>query len=60
MADTIVLELHYPSNWAYEGEVDVLWCEGANGAERSYGFLAPVQSVTLIKKTGTAEGAAFS
>ena len=40
MDATIVLELHYPSNWAFEGEADVLWCEGANGAEKSYGTLA--------------------
>eukprot|EP00966_Prymnesium_polylepis_P332066 7387602-Prymnesium_polylepis.1 len=38
--ESIILELHYPSNWSFEGVADVLWCEGANGGERSYGNIA--------------------
>ena len=46
--EPISLELHYPANWAYEGEVEVLWSEG-NGAERSYGRLS--QGATMVRET---------
>ena len=29
MAELMTLELHYPTNWAYEGEVDVLYSDGS-------------------------------
>ena len=35
MAELMTLELHYPTNWAYEGEVDVLYSDGSG--ELSYG-----------------------
>jgi len=31
------LSFHYPSNWSFEGTVDLLWCDGSS--ERSYGKL---------------------
>ena len=33
----MTLELHYPSNWAYEGTVDICYVDG--NAEKSYGQL---------------------
>ena len=40
MAELMTLELHFPSNWSFEGTVDVLYVDGASGSERSYGTLA--------------------
>ena len=40
------MELHFPSNWACEGEVDVLYVDGVTGAETSYGTLAQGKSMT--------------
>ena len=34
------LELHYATNWAYEGQVDVLYVDTGTGGEKSYGQLA--------------------
>ena len=34
-AEPMTLELHYPANWAFEGEVEVLHLEGKG--ETSYG-----------------------
>ena len=45
----MTLELHYPSNWAYEGEVDVLYCDPNNGAETSYGRLS--QGQVMVRET---------
>ena len=47
MATLMTLELHYPTNWAYEGEVDVLYCDGSS--EMSYGRLA--QGQTMSRET---------
>ena len=47
MATLMTLELHYPTNWAYEGEVDVLYCDGSS--ETSYGRLA--QGQTMSRET---------
>ena len=44
MDQLMTLELHYPANWAYEGEVDVLYSNG-NG-ETSYGKLAQGQTMS--------------
>ena len=37
-AELMALELHYPANWAYEGEVEVLLSDGSS--EASHGRLA--------------------
>ena len=34
------LELHFPSNWSFEGTVDVLYVDAATGDEKSYGTLS--------------------
>ena len=47
MADLMVLELHFPSNWAHEGTVEVLYVDGEN--ERSYGTLA--QGAYMTRET---------
>ena len=47
MAELMSLELHYPSNWAYEGTVDILYVDGAS--EKSYGTL--VQGGTHTQQT---------
>ena len=47
MAELMTLELHYPTNWAYEGEVDVLYSDGSG--EMSYGRLA--QGQTMSRET---------
>jgi len=44
MAVLMTLELHYPVNWAYEGEVDVLYSDGSG--EMSYGRLAQGQTMS--------------
>ena len=44
----MTLVLHFPSNWAFEGSVDVLYIE-PGGAERSYGTL--VQGGTRTQQT---------
>lgn len=50
MSDQVmVMELHYPSNWAYEGEVEVLYADPNSGAEASYGRLA--QGQTMARET---------
>jgi|EP00908_Phaeocystis_cordata_P006770 hypothetical protein len=49
MTELMTLELHYPSNWAYEGEVDVLYCDPNNGAETSYGRLS--QGQVMVRET---------
>ena len=36
----MVVELHMPTNWAYEGTVDVLYVDAVSGKETSYGSLA--------------------
>ena len=43
MASLMTLELHFPSNWACEGTVDVLYVDGGNNFEKSYGTLAQGQ-----------------
>ena len=40
MSTLMTLELHFPSNWACEGSVDVLYLDTATGNERSYGQLS--------------------
>tara|TARA_B110001452_G_scaffold265469_1_gene270175 strand:+ start:101 stop:1102 length:1002 start_codon:yes stop_codon:yes gene_type:complete len=45
----MVMELHYPNNWAYEGEVEVLYADPNSGAETSYGRLA--QGQTMARET---------
>ena len=44
MAELMTLELHCPTNWAYEGEVDVLYSDGSG--EMSYGRLAQGQTMS--------------
>lgn len=39
-AEPMTLELHYPANWAYDGEVEVLHLDGKG--EKSYGRCALV------------------
>lgn len=36
----VTLELFFPTNWACEGSVDLLYVDGASGVESSYGTLA--------------------
>ena len=46
---TMTLELHYPPNWSYEGEVDVLYVDTNTRGETSYGRLA--QGGTMLRET---------
>ena len=49
MASLMTLELHFPSNWACEGTVDVLYVDGGNSSEKSYGTLA--QGQHMVRET---------
>ena len=43
------VELSFRANWYHEGEVDILWCDGGSGTEKSYGTLA--QGGTMVRET---------
>ncbi|KAL1507946.1 hypothetical protein AB1Y20_007550 [Prymnesium parvum] len=43
MESVVTLEFHFPSSWAFEGTVDVLWCDRGN--EVSYGRLSQGSSM---------------
>lgn len=40
MATLMTLELHFATNWSFEGTVDILYVDGSTGREQSYGSLA--------------------
>lgn len=45
----MTLEIHFPSNWAYEGTVDVLYLDPTTKIEKSYGTLS--QGSYMLRET---------
>ena len=45
----MTLELHFPTNWACEGNVEILYLDAGTQSEKSYGRLA--QGETMARET---------